>query len=60
MHRICTDCGGHAEWALSSVRDAVVVPPDVYTTYACHDHRLDATEDLLSRYGNVTVEETLG
>jgi hypothetical protein len=60
VHRICEDCGAHAEWALSSVREAAVVPPDVYRTAACADHRLDATEALLNRYGNVTVEETLG
>jgi hypothetical protein len=27
---------------------------------ACHEHRLDATENLLSQYGNVTIVETLG
>jgi hypothetical protein len=58
--RLCEDCGAHAEWALSSVRDQVVDPPDVTVTGACHDHRLDATENLLSQYGNVTITETLG
>ena len=27
---------------------------------ARHAHRLDATENLLSQYGNVTITETLG
>ena len=58
--RLCEDCGAHAEWSLSSVRDQVVDPPDVTITGACHDHRLDATENLLSQYGNVTITETLG
>jgi hypothetical protein len=58
--RLCEDCGAHAEWSLSSVRDQVVDPPDVTVTGACRDHRLDATENLLSQYGNVTIVETLG
>ena len=60
MHRLCADCGAHAEWLLSSVRDTAVLPPDTTETAACADHRLDATEDLLNRYGNVTIVETLG
>lgn len=60
MHRLCEDCGAHAEWELASVRDQVVVPPDQTVTYVCHDHRLDATENLLSQYGNVCITETLG
>lgn len=59
-HHLCEDCGEHAEWELTSVRDQVVVPPDTTVTYACHDHRLDATENLLSQYGNVAITETLG
>jgi hypothetical protein len=59
VHR-CEDCGLHAEWELTSVRDQIVVPPDTTVTYACHDHRLDATENLLSQYGNVSIVETLG
>lgn len=58
--RLCEDCGEHAEWQLTSARDQIVVPPDVVETAACHDHRLDATENLLSQYGNVTIVETLG
>ncbi len=58
--KLCEDCGAHAEWALSSVRDQVVDPPDVTVTGACHDHRLDVTENLLSQYGNVSISETLG
>lgn len=57
--RLCEDCGEPAEWALSSVRENAD-PPDTTRTAACHDHRLDATENLLSQYGNVTVTETLG
>jgi hypothetical protein len=57
--RHCEDCGQHAEWLLTSVRETAV-PPDVTETLACHEHRLDATENLLSRYGNVTITETLG
>jgi hypothetical protein len=60
MTLLCEDCGGHAEWRLTSVRDQVVVPPDVTETGACAAHRLDATENLLSQYGNVTITETLG
>ncbi len=56
---LCEDCGEHAEWELSSVRENAV-PPDTTTTYACQDHRLDATENLISQYGNVTITETLG
>lgn len=59
-HHLCEDCGGHAEWELTSVRDQVVVPADTTVTYACHAHRLDATENLLSQYGNVTISESLG
>lgn len=57
--RLCEDCGAPAEWALSSVRETAV-PPDTTHTAACHAHRLDATENLLSQYGNVTVTEALG
>ncbi len=59
MHRLCEDCGAYAEWLLTSVRENAV-PPDVTETAACAAHRLDATENLLSQYGNVTVTETLG
>ena len=59
MVRLCEDCGEHAEWQLSSVRENAV-PPDTTETGACHEHRLDATENLLSQYGNVTIVETLG
>ena len=57
--RLCEDCGAHAEWELSSVRENAV-PPDTTVTGACHEHRLDATENLLAQYGNVTISETLG
>jgi hypothetical protein len=56
---LCEDCGGHAEWELSSVREDAS-PPSTTVTWACHDHRLDATENLLTQYGNVAVSETLG
>lgn len=59
MTRLCEDCGAHAEWELSSVRENAV-PPDTTVTAACHEHRLDATENLLAQYGNVTINETLG
>lgn len=58
-HHLCEDCGEHAEWELTSQRENAV-PPDTAVTYACHDHRLDSTENLLSQYGNVTITETLG
>jgi hypothetical protein len=58
--RLCEDCGAHAEWVLSSVRDQIADPPDVTETAACAAHRLDATENLLSQYGNVSIYETLG
>ena len=59
MAELCEDCGEHAEWHLSSVRENSV-PPDTTETAACHLHRLDATENLLNQYGNVTISETLG
>ena len=59
MTRLCEDCGEHAEWLLTSVRENAV-PPDTTETAACHLHRLDATENLLSQYGNVSITETLG
>ena len=59
MSRLCEDCGAHAEWTLSSERDSVD-PPDRVETSACPAHRLDATENLLNQYGNVTITETLG
>ncbi len=60
MSRLCEDCGAHASWALSSVRDQAVVPPDTTESAACDAHRLDATEAMLNRYGNVTITEVLG
>lgn len=59
MTLLCEDCGAHAEWLLSSVRETTV-PPDTTQTAACAMHRLDATENLLNQYGNVTITETLG
>jgi hypothetical protein len=56
----CDDCGEHATWELTSVRDAVVVPADTTAMVACAAHRLDATEHMLSQYGNVTIYEVLG
>lgn len=60
MSRLCDDCGEHAAWEISSVRDAVVVPPDTAAIAACEAHRLDATEHMLNQYGNVTIYEVLG
>ncbi len=59
MTELCEDCGAHAEWHLSSVCENAV-PPVTKVTAACHEHRLDATENLLAQYGNVTIAETLG
>lgn len=59
MTRLCEDCGDHAEWHLSSIRENTG-DGELVETGACHQHRLDATENLLSQYGNVTVVETLG
>ena len=59
MTELCEDCGAHAEWHLSSVCENTV-PPTAKATAACHEHRLDATENLLAQYGNVTIAETLG
>jgi hypothetical protein len=59
VHLLCEDCGEHAEWQLTSVRETAV-PPDVVATAACRAHRLDATENLLNQYGNVTITECLG
>ena len=60
MHRLCEDCGAHAAYAVTSERDAVVNPPDVSSTWACEDHRMDVTERMLNLYGNATVVEDLG
>jgi hypothetical protein len=57
--RLCEDCGAHAEWVIASERESVV-PPDRIETAACDLHRLDTTEAMLNRYGNVTISETLG
>ena len=59
MQRLCEERRQHAEWLLTSVRETAV-PPDTTETAACHEHRLDATENLLTQYGNVTITETLG
>ncbi len=60
MKRLCEDCGARAGYSLTSVREEAVVPPDVVETYACDDHRLDVTENLLNRHGNVTITEVMG
>ena len=59
MTRLCTASGAHAEWQLSSVREHAV-PPDTTVTAACHERRLEPTENLLAHYGNVTVSEAPG
>jgi hypothetical protein len=59
MSLLCEDCGAHATWGLTSVREEVV-PPDSSTTGACDGHRLDVTERMLVAHGNVTIEEVLG
>ena len=59
MTRLCEDCGEHAEWLLTSVRENAD-PPDTTEAGACHAHRLDATENLLAQYGNVAIVDTLG
>ncbi|MCW2666053.1 MAG: hypothetical protein JWN57_1015 [Frankiales bacterium] len=60
MKRLCEDCGARAGYALSSTREEAVWPPDQVETYACDDHRLDVTESLLNRHGNVTIVEIMG
>lgn len=60
MSRLCEDCGAHASYAMESVRDATVVPPDRVQTAACEHHREDVTERVLNEHGNVTVYEVLG
>ena len=60
MSRLCEDCGAHASYAMESVRDATVVPPDRVQTAACDAHREDVTERVLNEHGNVTVYEVLG
>lgn len=59
MSLLCEDCGAHATWGLTSVREEVV-PQDTSTTGTCDAHRLDATERMLLAHGNVTIEEVLG
>lgn len=56
----CEDCGQRAGYALSSVREEAVSPPDTVTTHACDAHRLDVTESMLNQHGNVTIVEELG
>lgn len=60
MRRVCADCGARAGYRLTAVREEAVVPPDVVEAHACDAHRLDVTEDLLNRHGNVTITEELG
>ena len=60
MHVLCQDCGAHAGYRLTAVREEAVHPPDVVEAHACDLHRLDVTEDLLNRHGNVTITEELG
>ncbi|MDP9435791.1 MAG: hypothetical protein M3P93_11620 [Actinomycetota bacterium] len=59
MHR-CEDCGERAGYALTSLREEAVDPPDEVRTWACDAHRLDVTESLLNQHGNVTIIEVLG
>lgn len=59
MTLLCEDCGAHAAWGLTSVREEVL-PQDVTATGACDSHRLDATERMLIAHGNVTIVEVLG
>jgi len=59
MTQLCEDCGGHATWGLTSVREEAD-PQDATETAACDVHRLDATERMLTAHGNVTIFEVLG
>lgn len=59
MSQLCEDCGAHATWGLSSLREEAT-PPDTVTTATCDLHRLDATERMLIAHGNVTISEVLG
>ena len=59
-HQYCDDCTELAVWELESVRDAVVIPADSTSMFACEAHRLDATEHMINQYGNVTITECLG
>ena len=60
MSRLCEDCGAHASYAMESLRDTLVVPPDRVEVAACEQHRADVEEYALNEYGNVTVTEILG
>jgi hypothetical protein len=59
-HHICGDCGEYAVWEISSAMDSVASPSGTASMLACATHRLDATEHMLSQYGNVTITEVLG
>lgn len=60
MTRLCDDCGAHAAWEISSVREETAAPCASTAIAACNGHRLDATEHMLNQYGNVTIYEVLG
>jgi hypothetical protein len=59
-HHLCGDCGEFAVWELSSATESVAEPSATTSMLACAAHRLDATEHMLSQYGNVTITEVLG
>lgn len=59
MTQLCEDCGSHATWGLTSVREEAD-PQDSSSTGACDAHRLDVTERMLTAHGNVTISEVLG
>ncbi len=59
MTLLCEDCGAHASWGLTSIREESL-PQDETHTGACDVHRLDATERMLTVHGNVAIVEVLG
>lgn len=59
-HHVCGDCGELAVWEITSALDSIATSNGSTSMVACAAHRLDATEHMLSQYGNVTITEVLG
>jgi hypothetical protein len=59
-HHVCGDCGELAVWEITSALESMADVDGSTSMVACAAHRLDATEHMLSQYGNVTITEVLG
>lgn len=59
-HHLCGDCGELAVWEITCALDSIADTDGSISMVACAAHRLDATEHMLSQYGNVAITEVLG